>query len=109
MVAEFPATRDNTTNIFFFNKPDGVGNTGLYANCADYVFLFDPWWNNARTATGHWTCTQHARAKPKKSHFAYKMILVAINDWKKRSSSCSKEKKEPVIILIGDTRFCQAA
>ena len=48
-----------------------AGNTGLNLTAADYVFLFDPWWN---TAVQQQAIDRTHRIGQTKTVFAYKMI-----------------------------------
>ena len=48
-----------------------AGNTGLTLTAADYVFLFDPWWNNA---VQQQAIDRTHRIGQTKNVFAYKMI-----------------------------------
>lgn len=48
-----------------------AGNTGLTLTAADYVFLFDPWWN---TAVEEQAVDRTHRIGQTKNVFAYKMI-----------------------------------
>ena len=48
-----------------------AGNTGLTLTAADYVFLFDPWWN---TAVEDQAIDRTHRIGQTKNVFAYKMI-----------------------------------
>lgn len=68
MVEEFQ-TEGNTTQIFLISLM--AGNTGLTLTAADYVFLFDPWWNNA---VQQQAIDRTHRIGQTKNVFAYKMI-----------------------------------
>jgi SNF2 family DNA or RNA helicase len=59
----------NKTNIFFISLK--AGNTGLNLTAADYVFLFDPWWN---IAVQQQAIDRTHRIGQTKKVFAYKMI-----------------------------------
>jgi SNF2 family DNA or RNA helicase len=59
----------NTTNLFLISLK--AGNTGLTLTAADYVFLFDPWWN---TAVQQQAIDRTHRIGQTKNVFAYKMI-----------------------------------
>ena len=59
----------NTTNIFLISLM--AGNMGLNLTAADYVFLFDPWWN---TAVQQQAIDRTHRIGQTKKVFAYKMI-----------------------------------
>ncbi|HEX5024204.1 MAG TPA: DEAD/DEAH box helicase [Agriterribacter sp.] len=68
MVDAFQA-EDNTVNLFLISLK--AGNTGLTLTSADYVFLFDPWWN---TAVETQAIDRTHRIGQTKNVFAYKMI-----------------------------------
>ncbi len=68
MVTNFQA-EGNTHNIFLISLM--AGNTGLTLTAADYVFLFDPWWNNA---VQQQAIDRTHRIGQTKNVFAYKMI-----------------------------------
>jgi SNF2 family DNA or RNA helicase len=59
----------NATNIFLISLM--AGNTGLNLTAADYVILFDPWWN---TAVQQQAIDRTHRIGQTKKVFAYKMI-----------------------------------
>ena len=59
----------NKTNLFLISLK--AGNTGLTLTAADYVFLFDPWWN---TAVQQQAIDRTHRIGQTKNVFAYKMI-----------------------------------
>lgn len=60
---------DNTVNLFLISLK--AGNTGLTLTSADYVFLFDPWWN---TAVETQAIDRTYRIGQTRNVFAYKMI-----------------------------------
>ena len=60
---------ENGTHVFLINLM--AGNTGLTLTAADYVFLFDPWWNNA---VQQQAIDRTHRIGQTKNVFAYKMI-----------------------------------
>ncbi len=60
---------DNKVNLFLISLK--AGNTGLTLTSADYVFLFDPWWNTAAEAQA---IDRTHRIGQTKKVFAYKMI-----------------------------------
>ncbi len=68
MVAQFQEP-GNTTNVFLISLK--AGNAGLNLTAADYVFLFDPWWN---TAVQQQAIDRTHRIGQTKNVFAYKMI-----------------------------------
>lgn len=59
----------NKVNLFLISLK--AGNTGLTLTAADYVFLFDPWWN---TAVEDQAIDRTHRIGQTKNVFAYKMI-----------------------------------
>jgi len=61
--------KDNSTNLFLISLK--AGNTGLTLTAADYVFLFDPWWN---TAVEQQAIDRTHRIGQTKNVFAYKII-----------------------------------
>ncbi len=60
---------EDTTNVFLISLK--AGNTGLNITAADYVFLFDPWWN---TAIEQQAIGRTHRIGQDKAVFCYKMI-----------------------------------
>ncbi|MBX3256689.1 MAG: DEAD/DEAH box helicase [Chitinophagaceae bacterium] len=60
---------NNEVNVFLISLK--AGNTGLTLTAADYVFLFDPWWN---TAVEDQAIDRTHRIGQTKNVFAYKMI-----------------------------------
>ena len=68
MVAAFQQ-EDNHVNVFLISLK--AGNSGLNLTAADYVFLFDPWWN---TAVQQQAIDRTHRIGQVKNVFAYKMI-----------------------------------
>src|SRR5205085_6249027 len=68
MVRSFQA-KDNTTNLFLISLK--AGNTGLTLTAADYVFLFDPWWN---TAVEQQAIDRTHRIGQTKNVFTYKLV-----------------------------------
>ncbi|HEX8460834.1 MAG TPA: DEAD/DEAH box helicase [Segetibacter sp.] len=61
--------KDDKTNLFLISLK--AGNTGLTLTAADYVFLFDPWWN---TAVEQQAINRTHRIGQTKNVFAYKII-----------------------------------
>ncbi|PZR28202.1 MAG: ATP-dependent helicase [Citrobacter freundii] len=59
----------NDTGLFLISLK--AGNAGLTLTAADYVFLFDPWWN---TAVQQQAIDRTHRIGQTKNVFAYKMI-----------------------------------
>lgn len=60
---------ENAPSLFFISLK--AGNTGLTLTAADYVFLFDPWWN---TAVEQQAVDRTYRIGQTKNVFSYKMI-----------------------------------
>ena len=60
---------DNKVHLFLISLK--AGNSGLTLTAADYVFLFDPWWN---TAVQQQAIDRTHRIGQTKNVFAYKMI-----------------------------------
>jgi SNF2 family DNA or RNA helicase len=60
---------ENKTQVFLISLM--AGNTGLTLTAADYVFLFDPWWNDA---VQQQAIDRTHRIGQTKNVFAYKMI-----------------------------------
>ncbi len=80
MVNAFQDEND-ATPVFLISLK--AGNTGLTLTAADYVFLFDPWWN---TAVEQQAIDRTHRIGQTKNVFAYKMI-------------CKHTIEEKIIIL----------
>lgn len=59
----------NDVSVFFISLK--AGNAGLNLTAADYVFLFDPWWN---TAVQQQAIDRTHRIGQTKNVFAYKMV-----------------------------------
>jgi SNF2 family DNA or RNA helicase len=68
MVTQFQR-EDNRVHLFLISLK--AGNTGITLTAADYVFLFDPWWN---TAVQDQAIDRTHRIGQTKNVFAYKMI-----------------------------------
>lgn len=86
----------NDTNIFLISLL--AGNTGLTLTAADYVFLFDPWWNNA---VQQQAIDRTHRIGQTKNVFAYKMICK--DTIEEKIIQLQQTKKELSENLIGDT------
>ncbi|MFT3682184.1 MAG: DEAD/DEAH box helicase [Ferruginibacter sp.] len=86
----------NKTNIFLISLM--AGNTGLTLTAADYVFLFDPWWNNA---VQQQAIDRTHRIGQTKKVFAYKMICK--DSIEEKIIQLQQAKKELSENLIGDT------
>ena len=94
MVADFQS-EGNTTNVFLISLM--AGNTGLTLTAADYVFLFDPWWNNA---VQQQAIDRTHRIGQTKNVFAYKMICK--DTIEEKIIQLQQNKKELSDNLIGD-------
>jgi SNF2 family DNA or RNA helicase len=94
MVADFQEP-SNTTNVFLISLM--AGNTGLTLTAADYVFLFDPWWNNA---VQQQAIDRTHRIGQTKNVFAYKMICK--DTIEEKIIQLQQRKKELSDNLIGD-------
>jgi SNF2 family DNA or RNA helicase len=68
MVTQFQQ-EENKVHLFLISLK--AGNTGITLTAADYVFLFDPWWN---TAVQDQAIDRTHRIGQTKNVFAYKMI-----------------------------------
>ncbi|MBS1511323.1 MAG: DEAD/DEAH box helicase [Bacteroidetes bacterium] len=95
LVADFQQ-EDNTTQVFLISLM--AGNTGLTLTAADYVFLFDPWWNNA---VEQQAIDRTHRIGQTKNVFAYKMICK--DTIEEKIMQLQQTKKELSENLIGDT------
>ncbi len=101
------------THLFLISLK--AGNTGLTLTAADYVFLFDPWWN---TAVQDQAIDRAHRIGQTKKVFAYKMIckntieekIIYLQQKKKKLSEelvtaddgfISKLSEEEVAYLFG--------
>ena len=86
MVAAFQNPEDKV-NVFLISLK--AGNAGLNLTAANYVFLFDPWWN---TAVQQQAIDRTHRIGQTKAVFAYKMIcrgtieekIIALQERKKQ-------------------------
>jgi SNF2 family DNA or RNA helicase len=94
MVAAFQEP-GNTTHVFLISLM--AGNTGLTLTAADYVFLFDPWWNNA---VQQQAIDRTHRIGQTKNVFAYKMICK--DTIEEKIIQLQQRKKELSDNLIGD-------
>jgi superfamily II DNA or RNA helicase len=73
-----------------------AGNAGLNLTAADYVFLFDPWWN---TAVQQQAIDRTHRIGQTKNVFAYKMICK--NTIEEKIIQLQQRKKQLAEELIG--------
>lgn len=87
---------DNTTRIFLISLM--AGNTGLTLTAADYVFLYDPWWNNA---VQQQAIDRTHRIGQTKKVFAYKMICK--DSIEEKILLLQQNKKALSDTLIGET------
>ncbi|MGC4102158.1 DEAD/DEAH box helicase [Ferruginibacter sp.] len=94
LVADFQQN-DNSTQVFLISLM--AGNTGLTLTAADYVFLFDPWWNNA---VQQQAIDRTHRIGQTKNVFAYKMICK--DTIEEKIMQLQQRKKELSEDLIGD-------
>ena len=94
MVAKFQEP-GNTTHVFLISLM--AGSTGLTLTAADYVFLFDPWWNNA---VQQQAIDRTHRIGQTKNVFAYKMICK--DTIEEKIIQLQQRKKELSDNLIGD-------
>ncbi len=94
MVADFQEPA-NTTNVFLISLM--TGNTGLTLTAATYVFLFDPWWNNA---VQQQAIDRTHRIGQTKNVFAYKMICK--DTIEEKIVQLQQRKRELSDNLIGD-------
>lgn len=86
MVSAFQK-EENTVPVFLISLK--AGNAGINLTAANYVFLFDPWWN---TAVQEQAIDRTHRIGQTKSVFAYKMIcrdtieekIIALQERKKQ-------------------------
>ena len=90
-----------------FQEPDSIekvflislkaGNAGLNLTAADYVFLFDPWWN---TAVQQQAIDRTHRIGQTKNVFAYKMICK--DTIEEKIMQLQQRKKKLAEDLIGE-------
>jgi SNF2 family DNA or RNA helicase len=87
--------KDDTTNLFLISLK--AGNSGLTLTAADYVFLFDPWWN---TSVEQQAIDRTHRIGQTKNVFAYKIICK--DTIEEKIIEIQKKKKKLAEDLIGD-------
>lgn len=92
MVREFQENEE-APQLFFISLK--AGNTGLTLTAADYVFLFDPWWN---TAVEQQAVDRTHRIGQTKNVFSYK--LVCKNSIEEKILELQKRKKQLAEELI---------
>ncbi len=85
----------NATNLFLISLK--AGNTGLTLTAADYVFLFDPWWN---TAVEQQAIDRTHRIGQTKNVFAYKIICK--DTIEEKIIQLQQKKKKLAGELIGE-------
>lgn len=86
---------DNTVPVLLISLK--AGNAGLNLTAADYVFLFDPWWN---TAVEQQAIDRTHRIGQTKKVFAYKMICK--DSIEERIIQLQERKKKLSDELIGE-------
>lgn len=86
---------DSTEKIFLISLK--AGNAGLNLTAADYVFLFDPWWN---TAVQQQAIDRTHRIGQTKNVFAYKMICR--DTIEEKIMQLQQRKKKLAEELIGE-------
>ncbi|WP_018612238.1 DEAD/DEAH box helicase [Segetibacter koreensis] len=87
--------KDDSTNLFLISLK--AGNTGLTLTAADYVFLFDPWWN---TAVEQQAIDRTHRIGQTKNVFAYKIICK--DTIEEKIIQLQQKKKKLAEDLIGE-------
>jgi superfamily II DNA or RNA helicase len=92
MVRDFQENQE-APRLFFISLK--AGNTGLTLTAADYVFLFDPWWN---TAVEQQAVDRTHRIGQTKNVFSYK--LVCKNTVEERILELQQRKKHLAEELI---------
>lgn len=92
----------NKVNLFLISLK--AGNTGLTLTAADYVFLFDPWWNNAIQDQA---IDRTHRIGQTKNVFAYKMICKNTIE-EKIISLQQKKKKLSEDLVSADNNFVKS-
>ena len=86
---------DSIEKVFLISLK--AGNTGLNLTAADYVFLFDPWWN---TAVEQQAIDRTHRIGQTKNVFAYKMICKGTIE--EKIMQLQQRKKKLAEELIGE-------
>ena len=86
---------DSSEKVFLISLK--AGNAGLNLTAADYVFLFDPWWN---TAVQQQAIDRTHRIGQTKNVFAYKMICR--NTIEEKIMLLQQRKKKLAEDLIGE-------
>lgn len=96
---------DNKVNVFLISLK--AGNAGLNLTAADYVFLFDPWWN---TAVQQQAIDRAHRIGQTKNVFAYKMIckdtieerIIQLQDRKKQLAGALITEEEGFVKSLSE-------
>ncbi len=101
MVKQFQE-EDNDVHLFLISLK--AGNTGLTLTAADYVFLFDPWWN---TAVQDQAIDRTHRIGQTKNVFAYKMICKDTIE-EKIMTLQQKKKKLSEDLVSADNSFVKS-
>ncbi|WP_090393349.1 DEAD/DEAH box helicase [Niabella drilacis] len=96
MVEDFQ-NKDNNVNLFLISLK--AGNAGLTLTAADYVFLFDPWWNEA---VQQQAIDRTHRIGQTKNVFAYKMICKDSIEEKILQLQERKKKLSADLIATGE-------
>lgn len=91
--------KEDRVNLFLISLK--AGNTGLNLTAADYVFLFDPWWN---TAVEQQAIDRTHRIGQTKNVFAYKIICKDTIE-EKIIQLQQKKKKLADDLISGDDGF----
>lgn len=86
---------DSVEKVFLISLK--AGNAGLNLTAADYVFLFDPWWN---TAVQQQAIDRTHRIGQTKNVFAYKMICKGTIE--EKIMQLQQRKKKLAEDLIGE-------
>jgi superfamily II DNA or RNA helicase len=94
MVNNFQENAD-APSLFFISLK--AGNTGLTLTAADYVFLFDPWWN---TAVEQQAIDRTYRIGQTKNVFSYKLICK--NTIEEKIIELQKRKKQLAEELVSE-------
>ncbi len=101
MVQEFNSD-ESSCRVFLLSLK--AGNAGLNLTAADYVFLFDPWWNSA---VEQQAIDRTHRIGQTKNVFAYKLICK--DSIEERIIRLQEQKKELADSLVGEeTGFVKA-
>ena len=100
MVQKFQQDEENV-NLFLISLK--AGNAGITLTAADYVFLFDPWWN---TAVQDQAIDRTHRIGQTKNVFAYKMICK--DTIEEKIISLQRKKKKLSEDLVSGDSFVQS-